>query len=431
MSAPISDVVSVVVTAASAASVQAPGFGKGLITAVHHHFVGRTKQYAAAAELVTDGFLTTDAAYLAVSAYFAQNPAPLKVKVGKRSADVVNIAITAVNDFTYVVTINGVAYSYLADGSATQAEIGGGLVTAIGVAVTGLTPTYSTGVLTLTGTTDLDFSVAVSANLTVSTLSATATLAHDLDAMLLYDSDFYGLVIASDRTSAAAQAAAAWAATNKKLLFTMSAEANVINVAVGSDTTTLPAILKASGYDALCLYHETAATNFIDAAAMGWVLARTPGSYTFALKSLIGIAVSSLTPAQRANALAKYAVTYEERGGLNQTSNGKASSGRNVDQITGRAWLANQVMINIFTLLSSLDKVEFTDDGITAVDQAVRQAGALGVNNKYLSVYTTTFPLAKNVSAGDKAARSLTGAKMVATESGAIESVQFNITVQV
>ncbi len=436
MSAPISDVVDVTVTTESAL-VQSQGFGKGLILATHMHWTDRTREYGAPSEMVTDGFLTTDAAYLAATAYFAQEPAPNTVKIGRRQADAVNITITVVNSFAYVLTVNGVACTYTSDGSAAEQEIVDGLIAAI--AATAVTGTDG-GVNTLTVTADAagtPFSLGLSANLTLGTPTAVDTITEDLDAILLADTDFYGLALC-DRSSASMQLGASWASVNKRLFFAVSAEARVVDIVYATDDGTdtgadsLPAILKAAAYDrALTFYHASGATNFIDCAAMGYVLSKDPGAYTFALKTLIGITVSSLTPTQRANALAKNCNVYEERGGINQVNDGRMASGKKVDQIHGRDWLKNAVAVNIFGLLSSVLKVPYTDEGIGLVEQVTKQAGALGITRNYLATYETDFPLESEVSSGDKAARRLTGATMTVLESGAIESVQFNITVQV
>jgi hypothetical protein len=431
MSAPISDVVQVTVSVESAV-VQAQGFGKALVLATHAHWTDRTREYGAVSEMVTDGFSSTSAAYLAALAYFSQEPAPTKIKIGRRQVDALNIAITVANSFDYVLTINGVEYEYTSDGSATEQEIVDGLITAIAASpVTG----SDGGANTLTLTADVAgtaFSVSMSANLAFGTLTAADTITEDLDAILLTDTDFYGLILATNRLSADMQLAAAWVSANKRVLFAATAEANVINVVPASDTTTLPAILKAAAYDRVNIfYHADAATVFIDAAVAGYVLSKQPGSYTLNLKTLIGIAVSVLTPTQRANALGKNCNVFETRGGINQVNDGRMSSAKFMDQIHGRDWLASQIQTNVFGLLSSVAKVPFTDDGIGLVQQQVQKAGALGVDRNYLESYEIEFPLVTAISANDKAARLLSGGTMVALESGAIHSVTFAVTVQV
>lgn len=74
-----------------------------------------------------------------------------------QAAQVTTISIPASpdNSTPYSVTVDGVAASYTTDASATQAELGAGLVAAIQVqaGIRGrMAPTYSAGTLTLTGT---------------------------------------------------------------------------------------------------------------------------------------------------------------------------------------------------------------------------------------------------------------------------------------
>lgn len=431
MSAPISDVVDVTLTTESAA-VQSVGFGIGLILATHKLWTDRVRSYGATSEMTADGFLSTDTAYVAAARYLGQSPSPLTVKIGRRSADVVNIAITAVNAFLYSLKIDGIAYTYTSDGSATQAEIGAGLIAAYNAAVSGLVMTYATGVLTLTGTTDLAFSVTnLSANLAQSALTASATIAHDLDAIVLVNPDFYG-VVGTDRSAANQKLVADWAASNGKLAFVSTQEANTVDQDSTTDTTTLGPVLKALGYDrAAVFYSADANANFIDAAAMGRALALQPGSYTLSDKDLQGVAVSSLTPTQRANSLSKNVNVYEARGGLNQVNDGRVASGKFVDQIHGRDWLVNEVAVDVFAAISAPLKVPYTDAGILMIEQAVRQAGELGVSRTYLESFTVTTPKRADTSSVDRANRLLKDVRMSAVEAGAIHKAQINILVSV
>lgn len=74
-----------------------------------------------------------------------------------QAAQITTISIPASPDSstTYSVTVDGVTASYTTDASATQAELGAGLVAAIQVQAgirSRMAPTYSAGTLTLTGT---------------------------------------------------------------------------------------------------------------------------------------------------------------------------------------------------------------------------------------------------------------------------------------
>ena len=437
MSAPVSDYVLVQVTTQGAA-VQAPGFGVGLVLQTHLRWTDRERSYTAASQLLDDGFAATDPAYLAAQVYFSQSPAPSKLRVGLRHADTATVIVaTAVDTTNYTITISGVAYTIGSGSSATTSTIATALRAAVNA--DSACPVAATGsganVILTTKVSGTAWSLAITGTrMTLSGPTSAETIGAALDAILLAQTDFYGVAVVGSRLSADMQALATWVSANNRLGFVFSDESGVINTAVGSDTTSLPAILKAAGYDrVLCLYDANGATNWIDVAAMAWVLAHDPGSYSFALKTLIGPAVSNLSPTQRANAKAKRCVTYETVGNsINGTSNGVVPSGKNVDQIHGRDWLSAQIQTLIFQLLASVNKVPFTDDGIGQIEQKAKQAGAFGVARNYLASYTTSFPLLASISSVDKANRVLNGASLTGVESGAIETVvTFNLIVQV
>jgi hypothetical protein len=80
-----------------------------LVLSVHTRFAEEYRIYETASAMLTDGFLTSDFAYKAVSAIFSQNPRPAKVVVGKKlSGDTytvaVNKAMAAYNQFLFLIT---------------------------------------------------------------------------------------------------------------------------------------------------------------------------------------------------------------------------------------------------------------------------------------------------------------------------------------
>src|SRR6185436_14500369 len=82
----LEDIVSVSITA-STASPSRPGFGT-MLAAVQNVPAGWgaavVKTYNQPADLLSDGFLSTQLAYRMAQRYFAANPRPKQMKVGKR-----------------------------------------------------------------------------------------------------------------------------------------------------------------------------------------------------------------------------------------------------------------------------------------------------------------------------------------------------------
>ena len=81
---PISDVVSVSVSLSPASTIAA-GFNIGCIIGKSTIItpIIRTKAYTNVADMLTDGFTTGSAEYIAAQLYFAQSPKPTKVIIGR------------------------------------------------------------------------------------------------------------------------------------------------------------------------------------------------------------------------------------------------------------------------------------------------------------------------------------------------------------
>lgn len=262
-----------------------------------------------------------------------------------------------------------------------------------------------------------------------------ATVTDALNAIAAYDNDWYGLVF-GDRTKADQLLVAAWAETNKKICALGSADADIVDVAVGSDTTTLAYSLKNSSYArSFCFYLSNAATQGPDAAILGKVLPFDPGSYTAKFKTLAGISADALTTTQETNALNKNAMIYTEVGGVNITQDGKVAEGEWIDTIIFIDWLESRIRESVYGLLVSQKKVPYDDSGISAVvgqiqvplDQAIANGALTAIerdrDGNVIGGYEIRAPLARNVSSSDKNNRILNDVEFTAYLSGAIHAV--------
>lgn len=421
--AELNEFANVVITTTPQA-VSQRGFGVGLGLAKHLASTSRYLVYASLAE-VAEVFPDGTDIYAAAEAYFAQEPNPESFAVGRRQVDVATVAITAVFTTLYRVTINGVNFDYTSDGDDTAEDIETALISAINGGSEPVTASSGgTGVLTLTqDVAGTAWTLAVNGNMAV-TLAAADTIAEDLAAIAIENPNFYGVGLVDARASADAQALAAWVQANKRIAIVATQEANVIGTSDASDTTTLPAILKAAGYTRTATIYLADISSFPDFAVLGRILPYSPGSYTAMYKTLTGITVSSLTSTQATNAKDKNVLIYESAGGRSFMREGKMASGVFIDQIHARDWLISRIEEAVFALLSdsSLPKVPFTDGGISLMENAVK--GVLEVAKaapfNYLSSYTTTAPLASAVSSANRGNRLLPDIRFTATEQGAI-----------
>lgn len=431
--ADISQIVQVSISSTPAAVTQ-EGFGIGLVLGTHIHSTARYQIFASLAALLAVHGSTSEVGK-AAAAYFAQSPAPIGMAVGRRQVNTCTVVVdTATNSVDYTLTVNGTAYTITSDSSATTAEI----ATALRAAINADSPLPVTAsgsganVILTADVSGVAFSLAITGTkMSLSALVAADTIANDLTAVQLENRDWYGVIL-TDRASADAQAAMAWVAAVPKILFAQTQEANTVDVADSSDSATLGAIFEDAAQDrAFVMYHASANTVYPDAAAAGRYLPKVPGSYTAKFKTLTGIAVSSLTETQEANALDKKVNIQESIGGRNIVRNGTVSSGRFLDQVHGQDWLTARIEEAVFDILSSVEKVPFTDAGIAMIENAMKGPLQDAIDNGYLASFTTSVPKAADVSSTNKGNRLLPDVKFTAVEAGAIHAVTINGTISV
>lgn len=366
------------------------------------------------------------------------------------STDIVNAVqgIVTIEESTantaYDVTINGTLFEYVTPINIQTAEqISLALVALINAASNlNVTATdNANGTFTLASTNSNSFVCYVTANLmtyqfgmTINPLVATPSVTESLNNIQAVDDGWYALAM-TDRISANVQLAAAWVQGQTKIFGTASLDPNIINEAVGTDTTSIAAIFNNLGYTrSFVLYHQDADSDFPECAWFGDCLPLIPGTETWAFKQLTGIAYSDLSNNQALNCRNKQANTYEYIGGVGITQNGTVASGEYIDIIRGIDWLVSTIQTYVYSVLVNSPKVPYTDAGITSIEAQILRALAQGVTNNLLTndpEPTVTVPKASSVSSADKANRILRNVNFQATLAGAIQNIQIMGTVSV
>jgi Protein of unknown function (DUF3383) len=360
-----------------------------------------------------------------------------------------NVCIVEVTDATpnndYFVTINGATFEYTSTVFDTAYTIVGQFVTMINNAsppVTVSATDNANGSFTITSNVlTTPFSIFVSAQvmsiiqgINILPYVASGVVATDLNNINNLNLDWYAIVC-TDRTTSVVKAVAAWTESMPYIFGTASNDTNIINQALGTDTTSIAAFFQNQGYiRSFVLYNEDAPTEYAEAAWFGKVLPLIPGSETWKFKTLAGVTASNLTDNQSANALAKNCNTYEFIGGVSITQNGTMAQGEYIDTVRGIDWLKSTIVTNVYGLLVNSIKVPYTDQGITSIQAQVQKALDLGVSNNFLSDNpppVVTVPLAANVPTIDKTNRVLNNVVFTATLAGAIHSVNITGTVSV
>lgn len=420
----------------SAAAVSRAGFGIMLILGPNAPVSWGSEKYRSytkASDMLTDGFTTSNAEYKAALAAFSQNLKPTKILVGKRATAVAQVTTVdlngaAQNNAVYTVTIDGVPYTLTSDGTATEAEIHGGLLTLINAdAACKATASGGTTDLVLTAKqAGIGFSVALTANLQQTATTANVGVQTDLTAIRNLNNDWYALVLTS-RDNAEILEAAAWIEAERKIFVPSTSDSAVI--ATGS--SDIASKLKNRAYARTAYLYSGDQASMPEAAWLGGQLPEQPGSNTYKFKELKGIAVDNLTSTQFTEAKAKRANVYTSVGGGGMAEEGVTASAEYIDVIIGIDWVHANMQADVFQALKDNKKIPFTDNGIAVIERCVRNRLKLAVDAGILADFTVTVPKVADVSSGDKAARKLPGVSFTGTLAGAIHSTTItgNVTV--
>lgn len=436
------------------AAVSQAGFGTGFILSGDKSAAG-VGTYSSLADVLAEPGITsgTDTGKAAAK-YFGQSPKPQKLKIGKalaKVAQVDTITPTPVNLHHYIVNISGVkngvpfniAYEYDADSSALATEIVTGLTTAINAdsAANGVTASGSSTLILTANVAGQPFSTSINGDANMSLVHTTANVGvvESLAALSLIDNDWYAL-ISTFRSIDDIWQLAGYIEGLLKIFGVSKSDAAMYDPA---STTDIGYLLKAGSFFRTWIEYSADTANYPEAGLFGRCLPLTPGSETWAFKTIAGQTVDSLTGTQINALKAKNINYYSPLGGVNITLDGKVAGGEYIDVIRLIDLLASRMMEGIFGKLVRSDKVPFTNGGITLVQNEV--IGVLKANQKTGGIapddvdangavvpgFSTSFPKIGDISANDRAARTLNGGTWTARISGAIQAANINGTVTV
>lgn len=389
----LENIVSLTITKESTA-VATASFNIPLIFASHTNFTERTRTYTDI-DGVGEDFSSTDEVYILAQREFGQSTVgakPASIVVGRREVNSVTYTPAVANSTPYTLTINGVAYTYTSDASATAAEITAGLED-LTDAISGITVTDNTGTLTIAPTVaGSDYTVTASANL-VGVNAVTETIADALDAIAMENNVWYA-VVADTHTQADVVALSNAVASRRKILGTSSQDAAVANTPYSIGATDIGSVLKSSGQGrTYVIYSENADTEYPEAAWMGAQLAYTPGSNDWDFKRVVGVTVSKLSDTQRANLRSKNVNMYTTVGGVNVMQDGNMSDGTPIDEVIGVDWLYARIQEQVYFRIVNSLKVPMTNAGLVKIENEIRSVLSQAEANQLIDRgWTVTTP---------------------------------------
>ena len=270
--------------------------------------------------------------------------------------------------------------------------------------------------------------------------AADASWSVALDAINAEIDGWYGLVVVPTSAVTATIISeqlevAAWVENQTKLCILQTADATVPTNGITTDAASQISALTRNRTG--IIYHPVAG-EYADAAWLGNMLVRDPGSANWAYKDIsnggkASVAADSLTPAAKQVIWGKYCNTFTSVSGVKVTERGLNAHGTYgyLDVQMGVDWIYANLQTEIFVALATNDKIPYTDDGIAAVAGIVKGVLAKAAARNIIDGKTivVTVPAYADISTVDKAARNLPNVKFSATLAGAINTVTIAGTV--
>lgn len=242
----------------------------------------------------------------------------------------------------------------------------------------------------------------------------------DLDAIAENNNDWFGYSHVF-HDSANNLVASNWVASNKKYGFFRTYDTTGVNIAALNSSFSC-------GWFSATAYQGTVG-DCVEAAVASALLARVPGSYTAAFKSL-----ELITPTSPSNESALRTNKCNQYSEINQraiTWDGVTSGQGFIDTYIGVLYLEARIGEDVFGYMASQNKVPYTNPGIDGIVSQVQRRLDQSVEEGYLTndpQPVASAPRVTEISATDKSNRYLPNVTFIATTAGAIHTVQINGT---
>lgn len=188
-------------------------------------------------------------------------------------------------------------------------------------------------------------------------------------------------------------------------------------------------------YERTRVIHQTYDTDYANVGEMAAMLSHAPGSATFQFLNIPGLEAQALTQSE-INAMEKNnTACYVSLYGNSCVYGGKTVSGEWADTILFKDWLIDRIQRKVSGLFIKLDKVPYTDAGITMIQSNMisaleegRTAGGIAEDEtdddgNITPGFTTSVPRGRSLDEAKRAHRVLESCTFEARLAGAIHSV--------
>lgn len=429
--ASINSVVTVSIKANSRTAA-VPGFGTPLLMLFHTVFPEMYRIYSDTLSMITDGFSANSAAVLMAQAIFDQDPTVPSIVVGRMNACPSFTQVLTVTSATQgahvrakVIDSAGVVqqldYAIGASETTTTVATAFELLTE---AVTGVTSASSAAAITITPDSANGYKPYFYDLENCGINETTADAGYDVALIALeavYNNWYF---VCTDTESPANVAKVAAYVLSRPKLYFVSTQSDLEMSGAGTMASSLKS---ASNNRTVILYHANPA-EFGAAAWVGVGAPKTPGSITWANKTLLGVTFDVLTSTVETTLTGNNVNNYQEIATLGHTGPGCVTSGEWIDVMHGTDALTADIQASVWTVLANADKVPFTDAGLDLIASAILGAlkRAEGDNNTpgLLKPGTSKvlMPSAESISPADIKARKLRNVRFSAKYSSAVHA---------
>ena len=345
--------------------------------------------------MVSDGFTTNEPVYIAAEVLLSQNPTVASFAIGRRTrlnTQILNLVCssTSTSDtYTFNVTgLDGVVNAISVPSTGTPATDAASIVTALNLfSNIGTISNSPSNTVVFTQAAASGKLIGIDSWASIGTAGAPilaltdATvdpgIAEDLAAIFNVDQGWYGFAIDSNSKNEI-EAAAAWAQANGFHVFSCN-NSDAADIGSGSSVFTA---LKALNYTrTFCQFNGSSTFSYGGCAILGVILPLTPGSYTPAYKTQVGVpadpssiltgtAVTNLN-----NARGNYYTTFK---GISVLISGITPSGEYLTPTIFIDWLQDAIQTAVFTLLTNNLKIAYTHFGCRSSRQRHQGCASAG-----------------------------------------------------
>lgn len=406
----------------------------------------RTRSYTALTGVAEDWATSSDA-YLMASAIFAQNPHPTTIKISTEAARVAQVqtivfSANLITSNSIACTIDGTALTatvFATDNATTLAA----LATKI-QATDGVSTAVSDGSHTITVTAqNAGLPVAITgvvvtlgasqATAAIATTVASHGIADDIAEIIDLDNAWY-VLLWNEQTPVYVKAAISAIQSYSKQFCSATDDANLIN---GASTVDAAYYAKNGAFSRSHIFYHTDPTSYPDAALMGLLAAYDAGATAANYQELTGILPDSFSATALTAMQAKYAFYYGALGDRNITTEPLRTDGYYFDAVKDKDYVKSYTEENlalyVINKYQSGSKIPFTQAGIDSFEAQLRAIlRYLEVTKKVITFegidpsLQVVFPVIGDISAADKATRTLNDVSFTCKIQGAIYKFVIN-----